>query len=107
VKEQSDADALDLLSAGMRRLLLGQHPGLFEAVERALVITAFETCGANQVRTAERLGISRNILRALLKRHGLLPNAASAETQNAVESASRCPSRATCSRSSPTAVASR
>jgi sigma-54 dependent transcriptional regulator len=36
------------------------------------LVTAFEHCDRNQVRTAKRLGLSRNIVRAQLKRHGLL-----------------------------------
>jgi len=39
--------------------------------------TAFEHCDRNQVRTAKRLGLSRNIVRAQLKRHGLLEGAPS------------------------------
>jgi len=34
--------------------------------------TAFEHCGSNQAGTARELGRSRNILRAQLKRFGLL-----------------------------------
>lgn len=45
---------------------------LFEQVEETLVRVAFEHCDNNQVRTARLLGISRNILRAQLKRFGLL-----------------------------------
>jgi sigma-54 dependent transcriptional regulator len=60
------------LAEAVRRLLASEQQSIFESAERLLVITAFEHCGGNQVRTARRLGISRNILRALLKRHGLL-----------------------------------
>ncbi len=49
---------------------------LYERVERLLVTAAFAHCGSNQVRTAKHLGISRNILRAQLKRFGLLGSSA-------------------------------
>jgi len=41
-----------------------------------LVRRAFSRCHDNQVRTARLLGITRNTLRTLLKRHGLLSDAA-------------------------------
>jgi sigma-54-specific transcriptional regulator len=45
---------------------------LFDRVERALVHAAFEHAGGNQVRAARELGVTRNMVRTLLKRHGLL-----------------------------------
>jgi sigma-54-specific transcriptional regulator len=36
------------------------------------VTTAFTHCAGNQVHTAKRLGVTRNIVRAQLKRFGLL-----------------------------------
>jgi sigma-54-specific transcriptional regulator len=45
---------------------------LYALVEKTLVQRAFEHCDNNQVRTAHLLGISRNVLRALLKRYGFL-----------------------------------
>ncbi|MDB5869222.1 MAG: sigma54 specific transcriptional regulator, Fis family [Polaromonas sp.] len=60
----------------LRELLLksmaDNQPFLFEQVEAALVTTAFEFCRGNQVQTARLLGLSRNVLRTLLKQHGLL-----------------------------------
>ena len=60
----------------LRELLLksmaGNQPFLFEQVQAALVTTAFEFCHGNQVQTARLLGLSRNVLRTLLKQHGLL-----------------------------------
>jgi sigma-54-specific transcriptional regulator len=83
--EASDADAVNtvpgpampndefaLLAEALNRVLASKSPDVFLSAERVLVTTAFEYCGGNQVRTARRLGISRNILRSLLKRHGLL-----------------------------------
>ena len=49
--------------------------GLFDTVESALVHAAFERAHHNQVRTAKVLGVTRNMVRTLLKRHGLLASA--------------------------------
>ena len=49
-----------------------KHPELYTNFNRTLIQTAFEYCGENQVRTAQLLGISRNILRTQLKHFGLL-----------------------------------
>ena len=65
-------DLFDVVGAGLRRLLQSDRPAIHQAVERLLLVTAFEHCDRNQVRTAKRLGLSRNIVRAQLKRHGLL-----------------------------------
>lgn len=65
-------DPLAALQAAFTRLLDSDHEPVFDSVERLLVTTAFNHAGSNQVRTAKRLGISRNILRAQLKRFGLM-----------------------------------
>jgi sigma-54-specific transcriptional regulator len=63
---------LDMLGEGMRRLLHSDRDGVYQEVERLLLTTAFEHCAGNQVRTAKRLGVSRNVVRAQLKRFGLI-----------------------------------
>src|SRR6185312_13618689 len=68
----SGGDVFEVVGAGLRRLLQSDRPAIHQAVERLLLVTAFEHCDRNQVRTAKRLGLSRNIVRAQLKRHGLL-----------------------------------
>jgi sigma-54 dependent transcriptional regulator len=65
-------DAFDAVGEGLRRLLHTDREAIHQTVERLLLVTAFEHCDRNQVRTAKRLGLSRNIVRAQLKRHGLL-----------------------------------
>jgi sigma-54-specific transcriptional regulator len=65
-------DEFDVVGAGLRRLLQSDREAIHHSVERLLLLTAFEHCDRNQVRTAKRLGLSRNIVRAQLKRHGLL-----------------------------------
>ena len=67
-----EEDVISLLDRTLRRLMSSDRQDIYESVERLLVTTAFEHCDSNQVRTARRLGISRNIVRAQLKRFGLL-----------------------------------
>jgi DNA-binding NtrC family response regulator len=54
--------------------LLFQAPGesLFTDLENRIIAEAFRFARQNQVRAAALLGISRNVLRTLLKKHGLL-----------------------------------
>ena len=66
------ADARSRLPAVFDGLLREGGDGLFDTVERALVHAAFEHAHRNQVRTAKALGVTRNMVRTLLKRHGLL-----------------------------------
>lgn len=51
-----------------------QAPGnrLLNELEREIVGEAFRFTGGNQVRTAALLGVSRNVLRTLLRKHALL-----------------------------------
>jgi sigma-54-specific transcriptional regulator len=69
---QTHETKLDMLGEGMRRLLHSDRDGVYQEVERLLLTTAFEHCAGNQVRTAKRLGVSRNVVRAQLKRFGLI-----------------------------------
>jgi len=64
--------ALERMVMAWQALLAEGHAGLFEKVESALIHAAFAHAGQNQVRTAKVLGITRNMLRTQLKRHGLL-----------------------------------
>ncbi|GHT96928.1 Fis family transcriptional regulator [Betaproteobacteria bacterium] len=65
-------DSASLLSEALQTLLDEAPPALYAQVEETLIRQAFEHCDNNQVRTARVLGISRNVLRAQLKRFGLL-----------------------------------
>lgn len=65
-------DSIESLLASLQELLDSEHGPVHEIVQKALITTAFEHAGGNQVRTAVRLGITRNILRAQLKQFGLL-----------------------------------
>jgi sigma-54-specific transcriptional regulator len=63
------------LAVALAQLLSEAHEGLFDQIESALVHAAFDHAGRNQVRAAKVLGITRNMLRTQLKRHGLLGKA--------------------------------
>ena len=54
------------------RLFASPGTSLLADVEGAVLRAAFQHTGCNQVRTAELLGVTRNVVRTLLKRHGLL-----------------------------------
>ena len=64
--------ALARLPGFFDELLREGGEALFDNVERALVHAAFEHARGNQVRAARELGVTRNMVRTLLKRHGLL-----------------------------------
>lgn len=64
--------ALEKLEEALRQLLRNESKSLYETVERLLVTTTFSYCDDNQMQSAKRLSISRNILRAQLKRFGLI-----------------------------------
>ncbi|MEY4564559.1 MAG: hypothetical protein RLZZ618_3836 [Pseudomonadota bacterium] len=66
------------------RLVAQGGPDVFQSVEETLVKSAFARCRDNQVQTARALGITRNSLRTLLKRYGLL-DADSAESAAPVD----------------------
>lgn len=84
---RSPADLpLDRMVKAWGELLTEGRQDLFDAVEFALVHAAYRLCGQNQVRTARAMGITRNMLRTLLKRHGLLPGGAEDPEQGGDES---------------------
>ncbi len=84
----ASVDPLTGLRQAIRRVLESDQSQVYENVERLLVTTAFEHCQNNQVRSAKRLDVSRNILRAQLKRFGLLsesPNGPIAEADDGID----------------------
>lgn len=56
----------------VQSLLDEGDPGLFDELEQIVVEAAFRHSGFNQVRAAAALGISRNVVRTLLKKHRML-----------------------------------
>ncbi|MEY4593529.1 MAG: hypothetical protein RIR18_2424 [Pseudomonadota bacterium] len=73
--ESADAvpsDPVSALNTALHHLLNSDIEDIFGTVEKTLVTAAFIHSSKNQVRTSKRLGVSRNILRAQLKKFGLL-----------------------------------
>lgn len=70
-------DPLSIIRTQLRRLFKeGGEDAYFDNLERLIVHESFEYSHQNQVHTAALLGISRNVMRTLLKRHGLLGDTA-------------------------------
>ncbi|MBM3117003.1 sigma-54 interaction domain-containing protein [Jeongeupia naejangsanensis] len=69
-----EVHATPLVAMGqqLRALFAAGQPGLYNELERLILNEAYRHSGYNQVRAAALLGISRNVLRTLLKRHGML-----------------------------------
>ncbi|OWQ47847.1 Fis family transcriptional regulator [Roseateles noduli] len=61
-----------LLRRAVQALLESPPKSLFNDVERLLVEESYRASGRNQVRAGALLGVSRNVMRTLLKRHGLI-----------------------------------
>jgi len=60
------------LNKALGELIQQEPEKLYETVNRKLVLGAYAYCKENQVQTARVLGISRNILRTLLKQFGVI-----------------------------------
>jgi DNA-binding NtrC family response regulator len=73
--DRHQSQSLDSIGEALQGCFAKPGNNLFRDVERRLVEVAFRHCNENQVRTAELLGISRNVIRTLLKRYGLLTEA--------------------------------
>jgi sigma-54-specific transcriptional regulator len=65
-------DASETMGRALRRLLESDLADVYEKVERLIMTTAFDHCDGNTFRTAKRLGVSRNMVRAQVQRFGLL-----------------------------------
>jgi len=63
---------LDAIRAQLDRLFADPPAELYQTLEALIVKRAFGYCGANQVHTAKLLGVSRSVVRTLLKRLGLV-----------------------------------
>jgi transcriptional regulator with PAS, ATPase and Fis domain len=66
------ADPLDVIGEQLDRLFAAPPDGLYDRLETLIVRRAYAHADSNQVHAARLLGISRNILRTLLKRVGLI-----------------------------------
>ncbi len=76
---QASSDPLEVIASQLRRAFLNPTDTLYDDLERLIVTETYQHCGNNQVQSAALLGISRNVLRTLLKRHGLLSDSTFAE----------------------------
>jgi transcriptional regulator with PAS, ATPase and Fis domain len=54
------------------RLLEGHHPDLLDRLVSTAVTEAFQRSGSNQIKTAEALGVTRNVVRTYLKNLSLI-----------------------------------
>lgn len=63
---------LEAIGKQLDRLFAAPPPQLYEQLEQLIIRRAFDYCDGNQVQSARLLGISRNILRTLLKHIGLI-----------------------------------
>ncbi len=81
----ADWDVVTRLERAVEALLESELDNLYERVERVLVETAYHHTGGNQVRTAKRLDVTRNVLRAQLKRFGLLGATTAASDEDDTE----------------------
>ena len=79
---QHGQTGFDLMATSINQLLSAGEPALHQRIEKQLVELAFAATQSNQVHTARLLGVSRNTLRTLLKRHGLLADASRDEYED-------------------------
>ena len=68
----SKATPQEQITGALHTLLGAPGENLFNELEKLIVDEAFRFSRYNQVRAASTLGISRNVLRTLLKKHGYL-----------------------------------
>lgn len=71
---QGDAQSspMEIIGAQLSRLFTSPPPELYQGLEETIIRHAFAHCRKNQVHTAKLLGLSRNVLRTLLKRYDLI-----------------------------------
>jgi sigma-54-specific transcriptional regulator len=72
---EPDGSPWGQLEAALMALMAQGEEALYDRVEAAVVTLGFAHAGQNQVRAAKVLGITRNMVRTQLKRHGLLLDA--------------------------------
>jgi DNA-binding NtrC family response regulator len=75
------------IAAALNTLLARPGENLFNELEKLIVDEAFRHSRYNQVRAASTLGISRNVLRTLLKKHGHLGDKAGEAADDEAEPA--------------------
>jgi transcriptional regulator with GAF, ATPase, and Fis domain len=63
---------LAIIGKQLERLFDAPPADLFNQLDSLIVRSAFRASGENQVRAAALLGVTRNVVRTMLRRHGLL-----------------------------------
>lgn len=84
-RQPAEPDPLAALEHAIDELMDSRQPQLLSTIESLVVRLGFARCHDNQVQTARLLGVTRNTLRTLLKRHGLLAVSARSEVDEEVE----------------------
>jgi transcriptional regulator with GAF, ATPase, and Fis domain len=69
---QMNGAPLAVIGKQLERLFDAPPADLFNQLDALIVRTAFRASGENQVRAAALLGVTRNVVRTMLRRHGLL-----------------------------------
>lgn len=69
-----DRSPYEIIESQLKRIFSSEQEShdVWEKLERILISTAYSACYHNQVKTSSMLGISRNMVRTLLKRHHLI-----------------------------------
>jgi sigma-54-specific transcriptional regulator len=65
-------DEVQSFTDDLKRIFQEHDGNAWHLIEKQIVTTAYAYCWNNQVKTAKMLGISRNVLRSLLARYGLI-----------------------------------
>jgi DNA-binding NtrC family response regulator len=76
VAAADEAAPLQVIATQLRRSFAKPGAALYDELEHLIVTEAYRHCRNNQVQSAALLGVTRNVLRTLLKRHGLLEDSA-------------------------------
>jgi DNA-binding NtrC family response regulator len=82
-----DPRSLDQVADAFRKCFEAPGNNLFNDLERRLVQDAYVYCGSNQMRTAELLGVTRNVVRTLLKRHVGAGDLDAADEEDSIDAA--------------------
>lgn len=74
LSHQCDLNPYDMIEAQLEKIFSSTHipENIWDRLESIIISTSYDYCYQNQVKTAELLGITRNVIRTLLKRHHLL-----------------------------------
>lgn len=72
IRPEAELAPIDAIALQLARLFDAPAERLMERLEALIIERAYTHSHFNQVRTAQLLGVTRNVVRTLLKRHGLV-----------------------------------